>query len=52
MDWAKREPGGRRREAIGDARVAGEARGVDVDSEGLAGVEARGAEREAWDEDP
>jgi len=52
MDWAKREPGGRRREAIGDVRVVVEARGADVDPEGLASVEVRAAERGPWDDDP
>ena len=52
MDWAKREPGGRRREAIGDVRVVVEARGVDVDPEGLASVEVRPAERGPGDDDP
>jgi hypothetical protein len=55
IDWAKREPVGRRREAIGDVRLADEVRVVDAETEGLGWEveeEERAAGGEVCEDDP
>jgi hypothetical protein len=52
IDWAKREPVGRRREAIGDMRVVVVVRGVDIVLEAFAWVEEREAGGGVCEDDP